>query len=72
MSNPLTIVVVGSGIGALAAAIALRRQGHKVEVCFLAQIPLKMPADKWEALRTTAAIIRRKAPWCILARTRMA
>jgi pyruvate/2-oxoglutarate dehydrogenase complex dihydrolipoamide dehydrogenase (E3) component len=31
-TRPLKILVVGAGIGGLAAAIALRRQGHGVEV----------------------------------------
>ena len=29
----LNVLIVGAGIGGLAAAIALRRQGHHVEVC---------------------------------------
>jgi 2-polyprenyl-6-methoxyphenol hydroxylase-like FAD-dependent oxidoreductase len=28
----LKILIIGAGIGGLAAAIALRRQGHEVEV----------------------------------------
>ena len=31
--RPLKILVVGAGIGGLVAAIALRKQGHDVEVC---------------------------------------
>ncbi len=30
--NPLKIAVVGAGIGGICVAIALRRQGHEVEV----------------------------------------
>lgn len=31
--NNLRILIVGGGIGGLSAAIALRLQGHQVEVC---------------------------------------
>ncbi|EIN05354.1 FAD/NAD(P)-binding domain-containing protein [Punctularia strigosozonata HHB-11173 SS5] len=31
-ATPLHIIVVGGGLGGLAAAVALRRQGHKIEV----------------------------------------
>lgn len=30
--HPLKIAIVGAGIGGLSAAIALRRQGHQVDV----------------------------------------
>lgn len=30
--SPLTVAVVGAGLGGLGAAIALRRQGHQVTV----------------------------------------
>ena len=30
----LRVVIIGAGIGGLTAAIALRRQGHEVLVCF--------------------------------------
>jgi hypothetical protein len=33
--TPLRIFVVGAGLGGLAAAASLRRQGHRVEVRFL-------------------------------------
>lgn len=29
----LKVLVIGAGIGGLSAAIALRQQGHQVEVC---------------------------------------
>jgi len=32
LSMPLKVIVVGAGIGGLTAAIALRREGHIVEV----------------------------------------
>ncbi|KAL1641007.1 hypothetical protein SLS58_006449 [Diplodia intermedia] len=35
-ATPLKVFVVGAGIGGLSAAIALRQQGHHVEVCSLA------------------------------------
>jgi 2-polyprenyl-6-methoxyphenol hydroxylase-like FAD-dependent oxidoreductase len=31
--QPLNISIVGAGIGGLTAAIALRRNGHNVQVC---------------------------------------
>lgn len=31
-NEPLKILIAGAGLGGLAAAIALRRQGHNVEV----------------------------------------
>ena len=31
-STPLKVLIVGGGIGGLAAAISIRRQGHHVEV----------------------------------------
>lgn len=31
-THPLRIAIVGAGIGGLSAAVALRRQGHQVEV----------------------------------------
>lgn len=31
-ANGLRVLIVGAGIGGLAAAIALRQQGHEVEV----------------------------------------
>lgn len=34
-SNPLKIIIVGAGIGGLAASIALRQAGHVVEVRLL-------------------------------------
>lgn len=33
--NPLKIVVIGAGISGLSAAIALRSQGHNVEVSYI-------------------------------------
>lgn len=32
---PLHVVITGAGIGGLTAAIALRKQGHDVLVCFV-------------------------------------
>lgn len=34
--RPLKVLVIGAGIGGLSAAIALRQQGHEVEVCCIA------------------------------------
>jgi NADPH-dependent 2,4-dienoyl-CoA reductase/sulfur reductase-like enzyme len=34
-SKPLNVVIVGAGLGGLAAAIALRRQGHRIKVLAL-------------------------------------
>lgn len=34
----LNILIAGAGIGGLAAAIALRKQGHRVQVCKLTLI----------------------------------
>ncbi|KAL4803143.1 hypothetical protein BDV18DRAFT_145204 [Aspergillus unguis] len=31
----LHVLIAGAGIGGLSAAIALRKQGHRVEVCSL-------------------------------------
>lgn len=31
----LRVLIIGAGIGGLTAAIALRQQGHRVEVCVI-------------------------------------
>ena len=44
-SPPLRIFVVGAGLGGLAAAVSLRRQGHHVEVCNLFLVHYDLSAD---------------------------
>ena len=39
-SNGLRVFIVGGGIGGLTAAIALRQQGHEVEVGMAASDPM--------------------------------
>lgn len=41
VNRPLEILVVGAGIGGLTAAIALRNQGHNVQVLVLIRILLR-------------------------------
>lgn len=39
----LRVLVVGGGIGGLSAAVALRLQGHEVEVTYKRTLPFPLP-----------------------------
>ncbi len=62
----LNVIIVGGGLGGLAAAIALRQQGHKVEVIIMtATVPLLEVSTSRRLLPSDIrAITTCERSWC--------